>query len=70
MALLSKKIAHLLPHFSPSPGRIVVENEANDRQEQEDQRGEREHRLVGKRSSQLRYFIFEPFRKCLLQQTD
>jgi hypothetical protein len=40
MALLSKKVAHLFCHFSPSAGGIVVENEANDCQEQKNKRRE------------------------------
>jgi hypothetical protein len=43
MALLSKKVAHLFCHFSPSAGGIVVENEANDCQEQKNKRREGEH---------------------------
>jgi len=63
-----QEVAHLLGHFSPSSSWIVVEKEANDCQEQENERSEREHSVVGECSSQPRYFISEPFRKCLFNR--
>ena len=67
---LIQKVAHLTRQFLPGPSGILLEKEADDCQEQENQRRERKHSLVGKSSSQLRCFVFKPFRKRLFQQTD
>ena len=65
-----QKVAHLFRQFLPGPSGILLEKEADDCQKQENQRCERKHSVVGKGSSQLRCFVFEPFRKRLFQQTD
>ena len=67
---LIQKVAHLFRHFLPGPGGVVAEKETDDCQEQENQRREREHSVVGECSSQLRYFVVQPFRKRLFQQAD
>ena len=65
-----EEVTHLFGDFFPRPGRVLSEKKPNDCQEQQNQRSEREHGVVGQSSSKLGRFILEPFRKSLFQQTE
>src|SRR5205085_7023947 len=52
-----EKVTHLLGKLAPSARSIVAENYSNDRKQEQDERCEREHGVVGQRRAQLRRLI-------------
>ena len=60
-AFAIEKVAHLLREPPPRACRVAPKYPANNRQQYEDERREREHRVVSERSPELRRFILQPF---------
>lgn len=65
---LVEKITHLFGDLAPCAGRIVPENQSHQGQQNEDERGEREHGVIGQGGAKLGRFVLHPFRGGLFKE--
>src|SRR5204862_6179384 len=67
---LVEKVTRLLSDSAPSPRRIVAKKDADDREQDENKRRERENRVIGQGRTELGRFVVHPLGGRLFQELE